>query len=287
MTKHNGYKIPRYSDSNRGVSFRRLWKMVSGSSLALLIGLNVALFFVLGLIGLLGGLNVATFFYLRGGFDFWLQAPWGLLTYMFVQSDFLHLLFNMLWLWAFGSLMKRLGEERLLSGTYLVGGLAGGLCFVIVAQLTGISPAFLTGSSASVLGVIVASAVRHPRLELNLMLIGNVQLRWVALVAFLLCGLAPGLGNAPTLSAHIAGALAGGAYVLLAQPSRYALTLKNSPHKGQYNVRQQERRGLTPSEQAELDDLLDNVRRSGYKSLSRKQQARLFELSNRISNQRQ
>ena len=42
------------------------------------------------------------------------------------------------------------------------------------------------------------------------------------------------------------------------------------------------RRGLTPAEQAELDRLLDDVRRHGYAGISPAQRSRLFELSSHI-----
>ncbi len=134
----------------------------------------------------------------------------------------------------------------------------------------------LIGSSASVLGVITGAAALHPRMPLNLMLFGNVELRWVALLAVLLCGIAPGLGSTPTLVAHIGGCVAGWVYV----------RIRNTQPKKQYrysNVRQHERKGLTNREQAELDRLLDRVKASGYKSLSMKERNRLFQLSNKIN----
>ena len=38
-----------------------------------------------------------------GRSEYLLSRPWTIFTYMFTQFDFLHLLFNMLWLYWFGS----------------------------------------------------------------------------------------------------------------------------------------------------------------------------------------
>ena len=103
-------------------------------------------------------------------------------------------------------------------------------------------------------------------------------------MALLLCGIAPGLGSTPTLVAHVAGAVAGAVFALLPSKNFRANNPIKTPKDYHYiNVRQQERRGLGSTEQAELDTLLEKVRRDGFKSLSMKQRSRLVELSNKIS----
>ncbi len=59
------------------------------------------------------------------------RRPWTLITYMFLHVDFIHILFNLLWLYWFGTVfIQELGLKKLLS-TYLLGGLAGGILYVI------------------------------------------------------------------------------------------------------------------------------------------------------------
>ena len=51
------------------------------------------------------------------------KRPWTLITYMFLHVDFIHILFNLLWLYWFGTVfIQELGLKKLLS-TYLLGGL--------------------------------------------------------------------------------------------------------------------------------------------------------------------
>lgn len=257
--------------------------------LTLLIGLNVVLFIVIGLLSLFSINGLAPYVILCAPFGAWIREPWGLLTYMFVQIDFLHLLFNMIWLLSFGSLICRFGCGRRLLPAYVFSGLAGGLSFIIVCQLQNLSIAFLFGSSSAVLGVIAVCAALYPRMKLNMVLFGNVELRWVALVALLLCGIAPGLGSLPTLIAHIAGALGGYIYgkIVSERPVRTfrkpTRRVERTKGIGPINVRQQQKRGLSEEDQAELDSLLHRVSKSGYKSLSMTERQRLFELSNKIN----
>lgn len=260
-------------------------RKLHGSALAWLILVNAGVYLLFGLIGIIADFTPALYFALVGGITPFLQQFWGIFTYMFVQTDFLHLLFNMMWLWAFGALMVRIDSGKTLVQTYIVSGVFGGLAFLI-ATITGIvgSPV-LIGSSAAVLGVIAGAAARQPKLRLDMMLLGAIEVRWIALVAILLCGIAPGLGSTPTLLAHLCGAIAGWLFVRIKYHKFHnASHAKKTKQKNKStNVRQHQKRGLKEYEQAELDTLLEKVNKSGFKSLSMKQRSRLFELSGKIN----
>ena len=259
---------------------RSLFKSILG----IVIAVNTILFVVFGIFNVFTDFQPATLLALEAPLKEFVVRPWGLLTYMFVQLDFFNLLFNMLWLWCFGSIMLRFDTGKLFFTTYIISGVAGGLCFVATAGQT----SYLIGASASVLGVIAGCAASHPRMNLNMVILGNVQLRWVALGAILICGIAPGVGNLPTLYAHCGGVVAGWLYVFLFKhksmmPHSSVISKKQKPKMHPLNVRQHERRGLSAGEQTELDSLLAHVKRSGFKSLSMSDRARLFELSGKIN----
>src|SRR5690606_2879752 len=100
-----------------------------------------------------------------------LQRFWTPVTYMFLHSGFLHLLFNILGLYWFGKLfLYRFEGDKLLS-VYLLGGLSGALLYVLAFN---IFPAFvsvnaiLLGASASVFAILVAIAVYDPQREIHL-----------------------------------------------------------------------------------------------------------------------
>ena len=60
-----------------------------------------------------------------------LSQPWSLVTYMFLHAGVLHLLFNMLWLYWFGQLFLSLYSARHFRGLYILGGLCGGLLYML------------------------------------------------------------------------------------------------------------------------------------------------------------
>ena len=60
-----------------------------------------------------------------------LVQPWSLLTYMFLHANALHLLFNMLWLYWFGQLFLSFFSARHFRGLYLLGGIGGGLLYML------------------------------------------------------------------------------------------------------------------------------------------------------------
>ncbi|WP_303044499.1 rhomboid family intramembrane serine protease, partial [Paramuribaculum intestinale] len=65
------------------------------------------------------------------------------------------------------------------------------------------------GASAAVLAVVAATAVALPRLRINLMLIGPVEIRWIALAIVALDAATIGGTSIGAHIAHLAGAAAG------------------------------------------------------------------------------
>ncbi|MDE5870148.1 MAG: rhomboid family intramembrane serine protease, partial [Muribaculaceae bacterium] len=143
-------------------------------------------------------------------FSSWLSQPWSLVTYMFTQISFLHLLFNMLWLLWFGRIFLFCSSEKRLLLTYLGGGLTGGIFYLLASNIGDPVPGgYLIGSSAAVLAVMTAASIMAPNLELRLLLLGEIRLKYVALICILLTFLGIGGGNAGGFSAHIGGVLFG------------------------------------------------------------------------------
>ena len=69
---------------------------------------------------------------------------------------------------------------------------------------------YLLGASASVLAIVMATAVREPEYPVQFMFIGTVRLKYVALFMVALDLLFMTSGNAGGHIAHLGGALAGG-----------------------------------------------------------------------------
>ena len=142
------------------------------------------------------------------------RQPWSLFTYMFMHANLLHILFNMLWLFWFGRIFLSFFSAKHLRGLYILGGICGGLMYILSYNVfpyfeDAIYSSYLLGASASVLAIVMATAVREPESPVQFMFIGTVRLKYVALFMVALDLLFMTSGNAGGHIAHLGGALAG------------------------------------------------------------------------------
>jgi membrane associated rhomboid family serine protease len=86
---------------------------------------------------------------------------WRLLTHAFLHAGLLHILFNMLFLWWFGSDMEDLYGSKEFLAFYLVAALVGGLAFVGADQ-AGLQRGVGLGASGAVTAVLVLCACHYP-----------------------------------------------------------------------------------------------------------------------------
>lgn len=115
-----------------------------------LIYINVAVFVVTTLTEVilqlfnrsLGG--VFEWLELPASFTQFIIQPWSLFTYMFMHAGFLHILFNMLWLYWFGALFLMFFSAKHLRGVYILGGICGGLLYMVAYNVFRISVRWLT-----------------------------------------------------------------------------------------------------------------------------------------------
>ena len=279
---------------------------LAGSILKKLIFINVAVFILIRLLGILlllfnlQDFPILLYLQLPASPMALLSRPWTLFTYMFTHFEFLHILFNMLWLYWFGELFLQVFNERQLGGLYVLGGLAGALLFVVSYNLFPYfrevaAFSFLMGASASVMAIVFAVSFYRKEIEINLLLIGRIKLIYLALFTLVIDLLAMTSDNAGGHIAHIGGALFGIWFA-----SRYAqgkdLTApinrlidkfvnlgKRKPKMSvtyggrsnkdwEYNARKQQ-------EAANIDAILDKLKRSGYGSLSADEKKQLFDAS--------
>ena len=188
----------------------------TGSVLVKLLYLNIGLFIVIRLV------SVVLMLFNWGDFPFlqylqvpsspWLllQRPWTLLTYMFTHFDFLHILFNMLWLYWFGGLFQTFFSERQLGGLYVLGGIAGAALFLLAYNLfpyfqNVAAHSYLMGASASVMAIVFAVSFYRKDFEIGLFLIGRVKLIYLAWFTLAIDLLAITSENAGGHIAHIGG----------------------------------------------------------------------------------
>ena len=281
---------------------------LAGSILKKLIFINIAVFILIRLLGILlllfnlQDFPILLYLQLPASPMALLSRPWTLFTYMFTHFEFLHILFNMLWLYWFGELFLQVFNERQLGGLYVLGGLAGALLFVVSYNLfpyfREVSAfSFLMGASASVMAIVFAISFYRKEIEINLLLIGRIKLIYLALFTFVIDLLAMTSENAGGHIAHNGGALFGIWFAsryaqgkdLTAPINRLIDKLVNlgkrkpkmsvtyggrSNKDWEYNARKQQ-------ETANIDAILDKLKRSGYGSLSADEKKQLFDASNK------
>ncbi|MBD5180386.1 MAG: rhomboid family intramembrane serine protease [Bacteroidales bacterium] len=217
-----------------------------------------------------GSLNLATLLLdMPGGLKA-VMKPWTVITYMFTQTDVMHCLFNMLWLYWFGVLWERFSSGRHLLQLYFLSGLGGAIAFFLMSITNGGSGMYLEGASAAVMGIVAATAIMIPNVKLNLFLFGAVKLKWIAIISIVFFALGASGHTATAHWAHLGGAVAGAAYAMWL---KYIHLKPRITHKVPSN---------SARAREELDELLDKVRVSGYGSLTANERRRLFELSHRV-----
>lgn len=280
-----------------------LWNKVfhQGNPLYFLMGVNILVFLILGLIGAITALGLLPS-YIHSGllgvlqmpatFSAFIWKPWTILTYMFTQLAFFHILFNMLWLFWLGQIFLSFLNGRQLIFTYLSGGLLGGLLyllsyFIIPALADRAAFVVLIGSSASVSAVVFATATLVPDYSIRMLLLGNVKLKYLALAFIALDLLGVGTANAGGSIAHIGGAVMGVIFIRqLRQGNDWSRVLKRK-RKGKLrvfsvaggDVNRRESKGEPGISQDIIDVILDKISVSGYDSLSKKEKDALFRAS--------
>lgn len=229
-------------------------------------------------------LEFAEWVTLPSQFSIFITRPWTLLTYMAVHFEVLHMLFNVLWLYWFGMILITTLSDRHLGLAFFGGGICGGILFLAIASL-GYGAGWLCGCSAAVIAVMTAAAIRLPDHRVHLFLIGEVKLKWIAVV----CCLLTFIGGGGNQAAHIGGLIWGAAIGLLIRsgidPALW-LPSKRAPGGGGASRRSAEKMVKVLQSRRNdierLDELLDKIKLSGYESLSRKERKELNEISQRI-----
>ena len=269
----------------------------SGNRLNLLIGINVIVFLFLSLLGVVEMLttrNAAITLTLND----YLAVPsylpkllirfWTPLTYMFLHDGFFHILFNMLWFYWLGSIFQEyLGGKKLVD-LYVIGGLAGAFLYVLFYNIFPLFADVKTvsttvGASAAVMAIIVATATLLPDYTIQLLFLGSIKLKWIALFYVLFDLISITGPNAGGEISHIGGAIAGFFYIKHIQGTTMlgrAFERFSKPKTLHVVSKNYTKSSITHrSKEEEIDSILDKISQSGYASLTKKEKETLFNAS--------
>jgi membrane associated rhomboid family serine protease len=239
-----------------------------------------------------------------------LTRPWTLVTYFFLHERFFHILFNMLFLYWFGKIIKEfLGGSKVVN-LYVLGGLAGGVFYILIYNTIPffaerIDSSMMLGASAGVFAVVVGAATFMPNYTILLMFIGPVRIKYIAIFYVILAFAQTTGSNAGGELAHLGGAALGFIYIkqlqqgtdwgkwihsffafiksfFVRQPKVKVSYRKSAKAKSQSKSTSSQSataKSLDSTSQEEIDAILDKISQFGYESLSKEEKQKLFNAS--------
>lgn len=265
-----------------------------------LIVINVVVFILVKLLRSKFG-----WFVLPSEFSDFIMKPWSLISYAFLHYDFLHVLFNMAWLYFIGRMFLNIFNPKMALNVYFLGAIFGGLLFMFcytlfpsVFQLN----SRLVGASAAVRALFIFLCAYMPNQDLRLFTF-SIKLWHIGVVIIILdiLGVAGGIndpiqGNAGGNLAHLGGALLGYVYAKqllkgndigkgFERSMDYIASLfkgfKKSPlktvHKNKSKVGGYTKADFNQfNDQKKIDIILDKISKSGYDSLTAEEKEYLF-----------
>ena len=234
---------------------------------------------------------------LPSDFYSFIVKPWTLITYAFLHYDFMHIFFNMLWLYVLGRMFINLFSVKIALNVYFLGALFGGLLFLLgynVFPNVFTNEARLLGASGAVRALLIFLCAYMPNKEFRFFMV-SIKLWYVgAAIVFLdfmgFFGLNPG-GNL----AHFGGSILGYLYATQLRnghdigkgfgrfmDSITRIFTPKSPLKTVYKKKAKDIAGYTKEEfkefnnQKRINIILDKISKSGYESLSKEEKEFLF-----------
>ena len=217
--------------------------------------------------------------------------PWSIVTYFFLHMNFMHILWNMLFLYWFGKIIhENIGNNAVIS-LYIIGGIIGGLSYMALFNIipyydNRVSESLMLGASAGVFSVVVGSATLLPNYTFYLLFLGPVRIKYIALFYVLLSFFDVTGSNAGGEIAHLGGALMGYLYIRQLQNGvnmgKGIIDILNVFNKNKKEVisKEEEKNEIKKDiSKDEIDKILDKISDSGYKSLSNNEKEKLFNAS--------
>lgn len=210
--------------------------------------------------------------------------PWQVLSYGFLHSvgSPLHLLFNLLALYFFGTMIEgTIGSRRFLQFFLVCVAVGGAVSLVTKPFVSGTGPT--VGASAGVLGILCCAAVMRPQSTV-LFFFFPIPLAWLAIgfVVIDVFGLIQQLaGRFDSYKDHVAH-LAGAAFGFVAARrqwiwSDWSEDLKATVEQKVADKRESDR----AQEEQQLDELLVKIQNEGLTALSDREREFLKRMSNR------
>lgn len=251
---------------------------------------------------------VHSVFTLQTDFMGFITHPWGLFTSIFAHYDFMHILWNMVFLYFSGKMFEQFFDQNRMLYTYILGGLFGGILEILAYSLfpTAANSGAVIGASGSVMAVLVALAFHRPKMNVALYGIINVPIILIAILFIVRDIFSLGTNDGVAHFAHLGGAIIGMVSIqnlysssniitvasrLGARITNFFKVLFNPTKTPKMKVNKGQSTGRTfksdeefnlekKRRQEKIDAILDKISKSGYESLTKEEKDFLFRQSN-------
>lgn len=265
----------------------------------IIIFLNICIFVATLLVNLvcfigefpLSLIDISNYAGVSSNIDILLQRPWTIITYMFYHTSFVHIILNLLAFYGFGRLFLQFLSQRQLLGVYFLGGILGALFFILAYNLVPMfanskNVAIAIGASGAIMAVMFATARIAPNHIVRLSFIGNIKMKYLALIVIGIDILCIPLGNAGGHIAHLGGAAFGYIFALCYKHNHDLtafLAFIERPRKqhkiSNYHTIDSDYNQRKATRDKNIDRILEKISESGYASLSDKEKEYLFKNS--------
>jgi membrane associated rhomboid family serine protease len=243
--------------------------------------------------------------------------PWQLLTYQFMHSlsSIMHVGFNMLALWMFGSELEAMWGSKKFLIYYLLCGIGAGLIHLLISPFFS-EPLPAIGASGAVYGLLLAFGMTFPDRPIFLFPFFIPIPARIFVIIFAGIELISGISGSDGVAhfAHLGGALTGFILIRFAENwgiyrifekffkprvSQYAASsFQQEPkvYKANWKYQAEPRREAPRTDfrgnpfsidgeeitQNKIDEILDKISASGYQNLTEREKKILFELSQKL-----
>ncbi|MCX8057132.1 MAG: rhomboid family intramembrane serine protease [Ignavibacteria bacterium] len=225
--------------------------------------------------------------------------PWQLITFQFMHGSFSHILFNMLYMWMFGTELENLWGSKKFLIYYLTCGIGAGLTQLFLAPIFEHSVGPTVGASGGIYGLLMAFAIYFPRRPIYLYFFIPIPAMYLIGFMILLEFFSVGDLSLTAHLAHIGGALIGLIYILVEKNFNWSLdsaidklfygrsfksysSYKSKYQDVEYYEIEEEQKSTDDFDQEEIDRILDKISKYGYQSLTEKEKRTLFEASKKL-----
>ena len=228
-----------------------------------------------------------------------LKKPWTIISYMFIHVSFMHILFNMIWLYFGSKLFLQYFNGKQLISVYVIGGISGAFFYMFCYNFfpvfnSSLQNSVLLGASASVISIFIAVSTYVPNYRVSLPLIGSVQLKYIAIILIVLDIFNIEVSNPGGHISHLGGAIFGYIYIKLIKRGidisvnyhnfiNYFTRFKKNKFKKVYKRKNSSDDDLfrtnKVNKQKKINEILEKISKSGYESLSKKEKELLFKES--------